>query len=128
MALKTRSGKAGKKALKAGTGNRTIAKEVVFCRTLASQMRGLMFARKAEDRALVMVFSEEKIVPLHMMFVFFPIDILFLDKSKKVAEMAIGAKPFISSILPKNKAMYVIELPSGTIKSKRIRLGERLCF
>jgi uncharacterized membrane protein (UPF0127 family) len=115
-------------ALKTGSGKRTIAKQVVFCRTLASQMRGLMFARKVEDRALIMVFGEEQIVPLHMMFVFFPLDILFLDKSKKVVEMARDAKPFISSILPKNKAMYVIELSSGTIKSKKIKLGERLCF
>jgi uncharacterized membrane protein (UPF0127 family) len=117
-----------KMALKTGSGNRTIADRVVFCRTAASQMRGLMFSRSDKGRALIMEFKEEKIVPLHMMFVFFPIDVLFLDRSRKVVEIYGGAKPFLTSIIPKRRAKYVIELPAGAIRSNRIKVGDRLAF
>ena len=38
-----------------------------------------------------------------MFFVFFPIDVLFLDKNKKVVELKENFKPF-SIYFPKNKA------------------------
>jgi uncharacterized protein len=109
-------------------GKTTIANRIVFCRTVLSQMRGLMFARKDKDRALIMVFGKERLVPLHMMFVFFPIDILFLDKSKRVVELFEGAKPFLTHISPKHRAKYVIELPAGRIRSSNLRIGDRLSF
>lgn len=114
--------------LKISRSGKTIAKEVVLCRSSISQMRGLMFARDNRERALIMVFSEERIVPLHMLFVFFPIDILFLDSKKKVVEVFKGAKPFISYIRPKHKAKYVIELSAGAAKAGNIRAGEKLVF
>ena len=114
--------------LKDLTRKRVIAEKTVFCRSVLSQMRGLMFSANYEDRALIMVFAKEKIVPLHMMFVFYPIDILFVDSSKKVVELAEGAKPFVSQIVPKHKAKYVIELAAGKIKENRIKIGDKLQF
>jgi uncharacterized protein len=115
-------------ALRNITKKTELAKDIMLCESLHSQMKGLMFSRKIEDKALIMVFQKERIVALHMMFVFFPIDIIFLDRNRKVVEMVKGAKPFISHILPKEKALYVIELPAGTIRKSRTRLGDRLAF
>jgi uncharacterized membrane protein (UPF0127 family) len=115
-------------ALKDLTSKKVIAHRTVFCRSVFSQMRGLMFSPKDETRALIMEFGSEKIVPLHMMFVFYPIDILFVDSGKRVVELAPGAKPFISQIVPKHKARYVIELAAGKIRENRIKTGNRLQF
>jgi uncharacterized membrane protein (UPF0127 family) len=115
-------------ALRTQDPQKTVASRVVFCRTVTSQMRGLMFARKDPDRALIMVFAKEMKVPLHMMFVFFPIDILYLDSGKRMVELFEEARPFISHISPKHKARYVIELPAGAIKKNRLKVGDRLSF
>jgi uncharacterized protein len=115
-------------ALRNLTKKTALAKEVLLCASLCSQMRGLMFSRRIDGKALVMVFGRERIVALHMLFVFFPIDIVFLDRSRKVVELVRGAKPFISQIVPKNKALYVIELPAGVIGKSRTAVGDRLAF
>ena len=49
---------------------------------------------------------------LHMFFVFFPIDVLFLDKDKKIIEIKRNFKPF-SFYKSKEKAMYVVEITSA---------------
>jgi uncharacterized protein len=115
-------------ALRNITRKTGLAKDIMLCKSLGSQMKGLMFSRKIEDKALIMVFQKERIVALHMMFVFFPIDIIFLDRRKKVVELVEGARPFISQIVPKNRALYVVELPAGTIRKSRTKLGDRLAF
>jgi uncharacterized membrane protein (UPF0127 family) len=53
---------------------------------------------------------------------------LFVDSGKRVVELAPGAKPFISQIVPKHKARYVIELAAGNIRENRIKTGNRLQF
>ena len=98
------------------------------CRSTASQALGLMFSKPIKDEGLLMVFGSEQIVSLHMLFVFFPIDVLFVDRSKRVVEIVEGAKPFVSYITPSAKALYVIELPADTVRKSRTKLGDRLEF
>ncbi len=79
---------------------------VRYCRGMWSQARGLMFRSKQN---LVMEFNAERKVSLHMFFVFYPIDVLVLDSSKKIVEIA-TLKPwtFWSS---SRKGKYVVETP-----------------
>lgn len=65
-----------------------------------------MFSRK---KNLIFVFKNEKRRSLHMFFVFFPIDVLFLDKNKKIIEIKRNLKPF-SSYRSKKKAKFIVEL------------------
>jgi len=83
-----------------------------------------MFSKK---KTLIFIFGKEKIIPLHMLFVFFPIDVLFLDKNKKVVEIKENLRPF-SFYTPKNKAKYIIELPFNTIKNSGTRAGDKIGF
>ncbi|MBS3097056.1 DUF192 domain-containing protein [Candidatus Woesearchaeota archaeon] len=101
-----------------------LSENAKICKSALSKFIGLMFSR---PRALVFAFKEEKIISLHMLFVFYPIDVLFLDKSKKVAEIKENFMPF-SFYRPRNKAMYVIELPNGMIKKSGTRLGDKISF
>ena len=62
-----------------------------------------------------------------MFFVFYPIDVLFLDKNKKVVEVKENFRPF-EFYTPKNKAKYVIELEKNTIKSSKTKVGNKINF
>ena len=85
-----------------------------------------MFSKKS-DRVLIFKFSHEKIVPLHMIFVFYPIDVLFLDKNKIVTDLKENFMPF-TFYTPKKKLKYVIELPNNTIKNTGTEIGDRIFF
>ena len=97
------------------------------CQTLISQALGLMFRRRQN---LVMEFPIERRVSLHMMMVFFPIDVILLDKEKKVVDIKRNFKPWTiwSSAVP---AQYVIELgeergSKSVLKPLAISLGDHL--
>ena len=76
----------------------------------------------------VFVFNEEKYISLHMLLVFYPIDIIFLDKNKKVVDLKHKAKPFELHIRSKHTAKYVIELQEGIINKTRTALGDLIEF
>lgn len=84
----------------------------IVCNSLFSRCRGLMFARKAH--ALVMVFPKEQRVGIHMWFVFFPIDVIWLDNQKRVVFLKKNLQPW-RMITPPCKARYVVEVPDGVI-------------
>lgn len=91
---------------------------VRYCRGMWSQARGLMFRAKQN---LVMEFPSERRVSLHMFFVFYPIDVLVLDSSKKIVEIKKNLKPwtFWSS---NHKGKYVVETPF----SHKYKIGEKV--
>lgn len=62
-----------------------------------------------------------------MFFVFFPIDVLFANKEKKIVEIKENFKPF-TFYNPKKKAKYVIELPQNTIKNTKTKIDDTLEF
>jgi hypothetical protein len=95
-----------------------------ICRSIASRAFGLML-RKKPDYGMVFVFESERRADLHMFLVFFPIDVLFLDKDKKVVDIKKDFKPF-TYYSPKAKSWYVIELPVGVMKNTSI--GDKISF
>ena len=103
-----------------------IAKNSVCIDDNFSKFIGLMFSRR-QDKALIFKFNKEKIISLHMIFVFYPIDVLFLNKNKIVVEMKENFKPF-SFYNPKNKAKYIIELPERAIKKSNTKIKDKIEF
>jgi len=94
---------------------------------LFSQVKGLMFEdRKKFDYALVFpqAFESRHGTSIHMLFVFFPIDIVFLDASKKVVDVRKNVPSFLPYLAPKKPAKYFIEMPIG--KSNGIEEGDFL--
>jgi len=62
---------------------------------------------------------------IHTFFLKFPIDVVILDDQKKVAKLVEHLSP--NKILIWNlKYNHVLELPSGTIKKKRLKLDEKI--
>ena len=105
----------------------TLAQEVKLCENVFSRAIGLMFSRKNVNLGLVFPFKKEKKVSLHMWFVFYPIDVLFLDKNKKVVEIVHRFKPF-SFYKPEKKAKYVVELPAGIVSWTKTETGDIISF
>ncbi len=105
------------------TTGKIISREEKFCCSWLSQLRGLMFSKR---KNLVFVFDREKRVSLHNCFVFFPIDVLFLDSEKRIVEIKKGLRPFWF-YLAKEKTRYVVEL--GKLGNKNLyQLGDKLEF
>ena len=71
-----------------------------------------------------MIFQKERTISLHNFFVFYPLEILVLDKNKQIIEINYNFKPF-TFWTAKHKGKYLIEL--GLEESKRkVKVGERL--
>ena len=87
------------------------------------QAFGLMFSRKRKDFALIFDFKKEKKECFHMFFVFYTINLIFLDKNKKVVEIKENFKPF-RIYFAKAKARYVIE----SAKKIKCRIGDAIKF
>jgi uncharacterized protein len=113
--------------LKNKTKKNIIATKSRITKSLSGKMLGLMFSRKRDDFALIMDFPYEQFVPLHNFFVFYPLDILFLDGNKRVVEMKENFLPF-TFYNPKKKSKYVIEIVAGKIREKKIMIGDEMEF
>ena len=112
--------------LKNTTKNTVLAKRIKYCKGI-SKYTGLMFSKKIKDKALVFEFKKERIALIHMFFVFFAIDLIYLDENKKIVELKKNLKPF-SYYRPTNKAKYVVELMSGTIDKTKTEVGDKINF
>lgn len=106
------------------TRKTVVAANYVLCTSTLSKAHGLMFSKK---KNIIFAFKNERIVPLHMLFVFFPIDVLFLDKNKKVVDIKKNFLPW-TFYTPKNKAMYVVELEAGTVIKSKTNISDVILF
>jgi uncharacterized membrane protein (UPF0127 family) len=65
---------------------------------------------------------------IHMMFMRFPIDAVFLDKSNTVVKVYHRLLPWIGLIPFVWKADRVAELPAGTARRLHLERGDRLAL
>ena len=105
---------------------KTLAKRSKLCTSLISQAKGLMFSLSMKQ-SLIFSFQEEKHNHLHMFFVPYPIDVLWLDKNKRVVQIKEQFKPFTFA-RNTSKSMYVLELPAGTILETGTKKGDKINF
>lgn len=61
---------------------------------------------------------------IHMFFMRFPIDVVFLDKQKRVVKIAANLKPWRMS--GSFRAKSVLELPAGTAQRSGTQVGDQL--
>ncbi|MEM4260666.1 MAG: DUF192 domain-containing protein [Candidatus Woesearchaeota archaeon] len=87
--------------------------------------KGLMFSIK--PKTLIFHFEVSQKILLHMLFVFFSIDLILLDKNKKVIELKENFFPF-TFYKSKKKCKYLIELKKGSIKKSKTKLNDIIRF
>ncbi len=112
--------------LENNTTKKIIIKKVKHAKNFFSKAKGLMFQKKI-DFALIFHLNSETMIgaSIHMLFVFTPIDVVFLNEEKKVIDLVENLQPWSLNYTPKLKAKYIIELPPKTIKGK-ISLRDKL--
>lgn len=90
--------------------SRVLASDVDVARTTLEQARGLMFRRSIpDDYALVFPFDEPDTRWLHMLFVPFAIDAVWLVDDEVTATKRLA--PFVG--LGRGRADTIVELPAG---------------
>ncbi|HIH32203.1 TPA: hypothetical protein HA235_05835 [Candidatus Woesearchaeota archaeon] len=107
------------------TGKR-IAENEKYCNNIFSMATGLMFRHKDSVKATgwIFLFDSMQKICITMLFVFFEIEIIFLDSKFRVSDIK-SLKPFQNYCSPK-QAKYVIELEKGVIKKSGIKIGHKI--
>lgn len=99
-----------------------IASNVSLADTYFKRLKGLMFKKTLEYNEGLIIAPCNSI---HMFFMNFPLDVLFVDKENRVVGISEKIKPWrISKVF--FKAHYVIELPSGTVERLNISKSDIL--
>ncbi len=83
------------------------------------------------NQGLLMAFPSESKWGIWMKDMKVPIDIVWLDKDKKVIYIVKGASPESSTskiFSPRTPAKYVVELPAGTVEASSIKLNNYAIF
>ena len=96
--------------------------DVSVADSLFSRLMGLMFSFPKND-GLLFKFDKEIYVSLHMFFVFFPIDIVYINKNKKVIKIEKRVFPFVPFISPV-KCKYILELKD----CRNVKVGDKIIF
>jgi len=103
----------------------TLATTVEVADSLVSRARGLMFRRSVpDDYALVFPFDDAAVRDLHMLFVRFPIDALWIEDG--VVRRVERLRPWRS--FARARADLIVELPAGSAATvdpgDRVRLED----
>lgn len=101
--------------------------------TDAERQRGLMFREQLDkDQGMLFVFENEGYHSFWMKNMKISIDILWLDKEKRIVHIERSVPPCqdepCPSYTPAIPAKYVLELKAGSAEENKLRLYERIEF
>lgn len=102
-------------------GKRKIASKVVLCDTLFSQAKGLMFRSTPLKKGEAYYFTIGG--PIHMAFVKFPIDVVWLGSSMRIVDVQ-RALPGFNVYYPNATSGFIIEIAAGAAKG--LKIGTRI--
>ncbi len=89
-------------------GKKFVVKDYFVCKTIFSQIRGLMFRNKSYKKPLLFVFKKAGRYPIHSFFCRKFVAVWMFDK--RIIEIKI-VKPWKLSVTPKEKFNLLLEIP-----------------
>lgn len=110
--------------LKTKNNSDLITKNIINRTNIFQKGTGLMFHKKILNEAHIFYFKHAQVLKLTMFFVFFPIDVIFINNGK-IVDLKENFKPF-TNYTPKAKADIFIELPAGFIKKFGLGLNKEI--
>jgi len=111
------------------TTNVIVADKIRVYTDIFHKTRGLMFSRPLKKNEAVILKSREESkfeTSIHMFFVFFTIDVVWVNDKKEVVDVKNNIKSFTPLIIPRNPARYIIELPKGS--GRHFKIGNKVNF
>ncbi len=100
-----------------------MVEDLRFARSWWQRLRGLMFRRSLNAGEGLFI---EPCSSIHMMFVPFALDAVFVDKDHRVVKVARGVRPWIGIAFGGRGARGVIEVAAGA--AEKITAGHQLDF
>jgi uncharacterized membrane protein (UPF0127 family) len=90
--------------------------------------RGLMYRRSMpKDRGMLFDFKREEPVSMWMKNTYLPLDMVFIDRSGRVVNVAENAEPLSERIIPSGApVLAVLELNAGVAREIGLKVGDRL--
>lgn len=92
-----------------------------FANTVLKRMVGLLNRRAMTEGDGLLI---DRCYGIHTIGMRFPIDVLFLDKDLRVIRVVNALPPFRTCAV--KKAVYVLELPVGSIERTRTEPGDQI--
>ena len=97
------------------------------------RQRGLMFRESLEEnQGMLFVFEEEAFYSFWMKNTWIALDILWLDRGKRIVHIETDVPPCRSepcpSYGPRIPALYVLELKAGSVEARGLKMFDRLEF
>jgi len=94
---------------------------------------GLMFRESLPyDEGMLFVFDKEQKWSFHMKNTLIPLDIIWIDKDRKIVSIKKNAEPCLKEpcpvIYPDKEAMYVLELNAGIADEIGLEVGDEAAF
>lgn len=106
------------------TQKNEISSEAELANNFFARARGLLGRKRLEqEKALILPHCQA----IHMFFMQFPIDVVFVDGDRRVIGLIKNIQPFTLSPIF-FRAHFAIELAAGSIERKQIALGDVLVF
>ena len=102
--------------------------DVEFAKNEMERFLGLMYRSSMDEhQGMWFIFPEEAPRSFYMRNTEISLDIIYLDKDKKVVSIAKNARPYDETSLPSEKpAMYVLEINGGLADKWGIDKGDRV--
>jgi uncharacterized membrane protein (UPF0127 family) len=102
-----------------------------IARTESEQARGLMYRQNLDTNSgMLFIYEDEAQRTFWMKNTYVPLDIIFIDKDKKVVSISSNTKPNQTDELyySKGKSQYVLELNSGKAEELKLKPGNEITF
>ncbi|MCZ8537261.1 DUF192 domain-containing protein [Paenisporosarcina quisquiliarum] len=94
--------------------------QITHATNFESRLKGLLFQKKAITKEGLLLTPCNSV---HMFFMRFPIDVVFLNQTNKVVKVVSDLKPW-RIVPPVSGAHSALELPVGTILERDICVGD----
>jgi uncharacterized membrane protein (UPF0127 family) len=106
---------------------------VEIARTEPERARGLMFReRMGAEEGMVFLFEEEGSYPFWMKNTLIPLDMIWLDRGRRIVHIAHSVPPCKADPCPsyphEGAALYVVEVNAGFAKKHGVKVGDSLEF
>jgi uncharacterized membrane protein (UPF0127 family) len=102
--------------------------EVDIAETDQERAQGLMNRESLEDdHGMLFIFPSPDRYAFWMKNMRIPIDIIWIDKDKRVVDIKSRVPPcgeVCESMVPAKEALYVLELASGSVEDRHIKIGD----
>jgi uncharacterized membrane protein (UPF0127 family) len=103
--------------------NTIILNDLIQAITFFSRLKGLQFKRLLAPGQGLLISPCDSI---HMLFMRFPIDAVFVDKDFKIVKIIKNLKPWTGFVFPVKGAFSVIEINAGLSDKAGLTIGDQL--